>query len=295
MLVGRGLHGPCHFRQHAHLDQRAQAPDQVGQFRHLVGRRQPGPVLVEAVPFHQPHHVLGCRFDVAAQLAHHRQHVVERDAGVHQFRGSVQHARARGAELGALLLEDAQVGGVHQPARREVAAEHLHQLDQRVGLGRLVGPRRGHRVAESHQVGDVVALGQGLEQIADAGQRVAALEHLRDDAQPTQVLLAVDRLAPLLLGRRDQSAILVGADVAHVGAGRAGQRRDRVGRRLAAAARHAGTGRGHAGIGLGGLPRAGAHGRNHTAPRHRANAGTIGTIHYLMMFTSFDVDIGALR
>ena len=70
---------------------------------------------------------------------------------------------------------------------------------------------------QAHELGNVVALGHGVEQIADARQGVAAFQHLRDHPQPGQMLVVVDAYPATSLRRWNQASILIGADVAHGG------------------------------------------------------------------------------
>ncbi|MNN21475.1 hypothetical protein D3C81_1347960 [compost metagenome] len=73
-----------------------------------------------------------------------------------------------------------------------------------------------------------MAFDDGLEQLHDVGERVAARQQVMDQAKAPEMGLRVDADPAAPLGRIDQAAILVRADIAHRGAGRARQFIDRV-------------------------------------------------------------------
>ena len=104
--------------------------------------------------------------------------------------------------------------GLVDPCVRQLAAEPLCQLSEREGERLLVRPRRRDGGAESDQVAQVLAVLPRLHELADAGQRPAPVEHLGHEREPGQVAVVVQADTPLPAGRRQQAAVLVGADVA---------------------------------------------------------------------------------
>ena len=109
-----------------------------------------------------------------------------------------------------------QVDGVrHRRLVGSAAAEPFDQLGTRYPYGLLVGPRSLDLRGQAEDPAEAAARVPGLQKLLDGGEGVAAVEEVGDLAQPRQVRVAVHVGAAAPLGAREESAVLVGADVAH--------------------------------------------------------------------------------
>ena len=92
----------------------------------------------------------------------------------------------------------------------------------------VIRPRGSHRPLEAEQIGQVVALLPGREQLTDPAEGVATVQQLADDPQPVQVSLRVPADPSLTPRRWKELSLLVVAQCADRDPGRAGEFADAV-------------------------------------------------------------------
>jgi hypothetical protein len=201
---------------------------ELGETRNVLGRRKLVAVRGEYVLLGHGDHPPGDAVHVAPELAELLEDGVERDPCSRELGAGVKQSRAGDAEPLALRLEDPETHPFLEQLHARLRAEHLEQLLGRDVGRHLVGPLTGERFAEAHQLADLVAALERLDQLADVRERVAAVEQLADQLQAREVRLGVQPDASLATRRRNQAAVLVGADVADGGARFAGQLVDAV-------------------------------------------------------------------
>ena len=168
--------------------------------------------------------------ELRLQLLDHGQRRRQRDAHLQHVLGGSQQGRAR--RFVALVAEVDEEAELLRFAEQLVVVdpEALGQLGPGQDLGRLGGEGRGHRLAQADEAIGVRPV------LADQARDRAELEalglHLLDQPQAGDVLGAVVAGAGADLGRRQQAARLVVADVAHRHAGLVGELLDRQRRLL---------------------------------------------------------------
>jgi hypothetical protein len=172
--------------------------------------------------------VVGHPAHVLHQELRQVEHEGQRDARAEEHPGGLQQLRAADHEVCALAGDQPEVEGALDHPGSDLAAEQVDELPHRDPLRGLFRPGPGERVLQAQQVGEVTALGPGLQQLGDGGERVATLEQAADEPQPRQVRVGVPADAAAPLRRRQQPPVLVDAHVAHGHAGRPGEVVDAV-------------------------------------------------------------------
>ncbi|MNZ55222.1 hypothetical protein D3C78_731440 [compost metagenome] len=151
-----------------------------------------------------------------------QQHIQGNPRAVELHPGA-EHPGVEHPQVVAGELDQAQLTGAVHVVVGEVGAEQcLHFVEAQAGRLHLV-PGANYGLLQAQHVSQVAALLPGFEQFADAGDTVATLQQLADQPQPRQMPAVIDTNPPAPLRRRQQAAILVGAQIAHRGTGLAGQ------------------------------------------------------------------------
>ena len=152
----------------------------------------------------------GCAGDGVEQAEHPVGFVADGE----QVEGELEERRARHAvAVGSAGFDHADGDEVFQAARRQVGEEAGDLIGRRGGAGfvdvdHLVG-------GEAEDVAQVAAVGPGGEQVADAGQGVAATLEPADQLEATEVAEAVDADPPSTRRRRQHPHGLVLPDRPH--------------------------------------------------------------------------------
>ena len=188
----------------------------VGHAVHQVG--------LEDVGHHQADEPLGHRLHVGANPAQLGEQLRERHPGLVELDAGAQQSGARDAQLVSVDLDEPQQQGVGRHG--QVVGGQPVALGDLLGgadVGHLVAERAGEALAEAEQVAQVAALGPALHQLGDVGQAEPPLQQRRDEPEAHQVGFAVPGDPAFTARRCQQAAVLVGAHVAHGGAGLPGQ------------------------------------------------------------------------
>ncbi|CAM2138382.1 hypothetical protein PT2222_100234 [Paraburkholderia tropica] len=203
-----------------HRGERTQPPDRLDESRHVGrGRQSAGVVAVEMAHDHFHQHARD-GVEMRTRLLQHVEQVARGNAFAHGGRGRVEHGRIARDERQALAFQQAEFGEPREAAGR-LRAEQLDQFGQRIGFGPRMRPRTADRVFEAEDRAQIAAVVDGLDEVLDIRERVAAREQVIDELEPRHVRVVVNAHAAALVGRHEQIAVLIGAHVAHRGAGHA--------------------------------------------------------------------------